>query len=123
MTRVYLVDANLVERSALRLLVKDLGMDLVGEAATWHTALVNAPASRADMVIVGWELIPTIGGEGLDELRKVCSPAVVIVLISHLEAREQAALSARADAFISRNDSPQRVGERLREAAEMMRPA
>ena len=35
--------------------------------------------------------------------------ALVIVLISHLDARQQAALSAGADAFISKSEMPDRV--------------
>ncbi len=39
MTRVYLADAVPDERSALRLLLLDLKMDVVGEAADWATTL------------------------------------------------------------------------------------
>jgi DNA-binding NarL/FixJ family response regulator len=42
---------------------------------------------------------------------------IVIVLISHLDARQQAARSAGADAFISKDEMPDRVAERLRAAA------
>ena len=51
------------------------------------------------------------------ELRATCPAAVVIVLISHLDARDQAALSAGADCFISKGESSKRVAERLRAAA------
>lgn len=47
--------------------------------------------------------------------------AVVIVLISQLDARQQAALSAGADAFISKGEMPDRVAARLRAAAEQVR--
>ena len=53
----------------------------------------------------------------LVELRKACPTALVIVLISHLDARHQAALSVGADAFISKGETPDRVAERLRLAA------
>ena len=41
-TRVYIADAKPEERFALRLLLLDLKMDVVGEAADWSTPLVNA---------------------------------------------------------------------------------
>jgi DNA-binding NarL/FixJ family response regulator len=41
---------------------------------------------------------------------------VVIVLVSHLDPRHQAALSAGADAFISKSETAIRVAERLRDA-------
>ena len=53
----------------------------------------------------------------LEELRQACPEALVIILISSLDARQQAALSAGADAFISKDEAPDRVAERLRNAA------
>ena len=121
MTRVFISDAKLEERSALRLLLLDLKMEVVGEAAEWSTTLANAPATRPDMLLVDWDLLPSASGVALAELRKTCSAALVIVLISHLDARQQAALSAGADAFISKGETPERVAERLRAVATSVR--
>jgi DNA-binding NarL/FixJ family response regulator len=121
MTRVYLADALPEERSALRLILLDLKMELAGEAADWKTTLSQAPGSRSDMLLVDWELLPNSPTAALDELRQACPAALVIVLISHLDARHQAALSAGADAFISKVESPERVAERLRAAAASVR--
>ena len=118
MTRVYLADAKSEERSALRLLLQDLKMEVVGEAGDWSTTLANAPATRLDMLLVDWDLLPPeLGVQALAELRLACPNAIVVVLISHLDARQQAALSAGADAFISKGETPERVAERLRLAA------
>ena len=125
MKRVYLADAQNEERSALRLMLLDLELQVVGEAADWTTALAQAPATRPDMVVVDWDLVADGSGgadsrnsaQALAELRVACPTAVVIVLISHLDARQQAALSAGADAFISKSEMPDRVAERLRAAA------
>jgi DNA-binding NarL/FixJ family response regulator len=117
MTRVYLSDANHEERSALRLLLQDLKMEVIGEAADWPTTIVQAPSLRADMLLVDWDLLPRSPTAALEELRQACPAALVIVLISHLDARQQAALSAGADAFISKGETPERVAERLRTVA------
>ena len=114
MTRVFLADAKPEERSALRLLLLDLKMEVVGEAADWSTTLAQAPVSRPDMLLVDWDLLPRAPSAAFEELRKVCPAALVIILISHLDARQQAALSAGADAFISKGETPGRVAERLR---------
>ena len=114
MTRVYLADAKPEERSALRLLILDLKMEIVGEAADWLTTLAQVPVRRADILVVDWDLLPSEPSTALGELRKACPAALVIVLISHLDARQQAALSAGADAFISKGETPERVAERLR---------
>ena len=114
MTRVFIADTQYYERCALRLILMDLKLDLVGEAADWPSTLAQAPATCLDMLLVDWLLLPAgLGVQALAELRLACSNAIVVVLISHLEARQQAALSAGADAFISKGETPERVMERL----------
>jgi DNA-binding NarL/FixJ family response regulator len=117
MTRVFISDAKPEERSALRVLLLDLKMELAGEAADWSTTLVQVPVNRIDMLVIDWDLLPNPPGAGLDELRKACPAALVVVLISHLSALQQAALSAGADAFISKSELPERVADRLRDVA------
>ena len=122
MTRVYVADALTEERSALRLMLLDLNMEVVGEAADWLTTLAQAPVSRTDMLLIDWGLLPrTSPSVALDELRTACPAALVIILISHLDARQQAALSSGADAFISKGETPERVAERLRSVAAGVR--
>jgi DNA-binding NarL/FixJ family response regulator len=117
MTCVFLADSQNEERSALRLLLLDLKMKVVGEAADWSTTLAQAPINRTDMLLVDWDLLPSEPAAALEKLREACPAALVVVLISHLDARQQAALSAGADAFISKGEMPERVAERLRAAA------
>jgi DNA-binding NarL/FixJ family response regulator len=115
MTRVYIADALTEERSALRLMLLDLSMIVAGEAADWTTVLAQAPVRLIDMLLIDWGLLPRISPTAaLQELRRACPAALVIVLISHLDARQQAALSSGADAFISKGETPDRVSERLR---------
>jgi DNA-binding NarL/FixJ family response regulator len=121
MTRVYIADAKAKERSALRLVLQDLKMDVVGEAADWTTTLTQAPIHRTDMLLIDWDLLPNSPTAALDELRRACPAALVIILISHLDARHQAALSAGADAFISKGETAERVAERLRSVAAAIR--
>jgi DNA-binding NarL/FixJ family response regulator len=59
MTRVYIADAKAKERSALRLVLQDLKMDVAGEAADWATTLAQAPIHRTDMLLIDWDLLPT----------------------------------------------------------------
>ena len=96
-------------------------MLVVGEAADWPTTLAQAPATHLDMLLVEWALLPAESGAALAELRMACPAAIVVILISHLDARQQAALSAGADAFISKGETPERVAERLRIVAAGVR--
>ncbi|HSL43730.1 MAG TPA: response regulator [Anaerolineales bacterium] len=122
MTRVYVADALTEERSALRLMLLDLNMELAGEAADWATTLAQAPVCFTDILVVDWNLLPrTAPNAALEELRRACPAALVIILISHLDARQQAALSAGADAFISKTETPDRVAERLQALAASIR--
>ena len=117
MTRVYLSVANAEERSAFRLLLSDMKMEFVGEAADWASTLTQAPGLFVDMLVVDWEVLPDPQNTAMEALRQACPAALVIVLVSHLDPRQQAALSAGADAFISKSETPERVLERLRLAA------
>jgi DNA-binding NarL/FixJ family response regulator len=116
MKRAFLADALPDERSAFRLILQDLKMQVVGEAGDWPTVLALAPATRPDLVVVDWGLVADESGAALPKLREACPAAVVIVLISHLDPRHQAALSAGADSFISKGETSERVAESLRDA-------
>ena len=118
MVRVYVADSLPEERSALRLLLLDLKMEVVGVASDWLTAFGLAPLSKLNMLLVDWNLLPPDSNAALAALRAACPSPVVIVLISHLSARQQAALSSGADAFISKSETPDRVAVRLQAAAE-----
>ncbi|MFO7943787.1 MAG: response regulator [Anaerolineales bacterium] len=116
MTRVYVADGSPDELSALRLLVQDMKMELVGEARDWSTTLAQAPDRDVDMLLIDSDLLPHSPSAALGKLRKACPSALVIVLISHLDARQQAALSAGADVFISKGEMPERIAEHIRDA-------
>lgn len=124
MTRVYIADPLREERSALRIMLVDLHLEVIGEAAEWESALGQAPSLRPEMLLIDWTLLPTgTQNTALSVLRDACPGALVIVLVSHLDARQQAALSAGADTFISKGEMPERVAERLRSVAEGIHPS
>jgi DNA-binding NarL/FixJ family response regulator len=120
MKRVYLSVAHPDERSALRLMLTHLNLLIVGEAADWLTTVALAPATLPDMVLVDWGMVANGSGNRLVDLREACPTVVLIILISHLEAREQAAQSAGADAFISKGEPAERIVERLQAAVESL---
>ena len=117
MVRVYIADALLSERLALRLMLEDLNMEVSGEAEDWSTTLAQTPICNTDILMLEWELLPAVPNPALDELRKACPKALVIILISTLADRQHAAWSTGADVLISKSDLPERVAERLRVAA------
>ena len=123
MTHIFLADAQSTERAALRLMVLDLKMDVVGEAFDWPTTLAKAPTTNLDLLLIEWSLLPPDPSAALSLLRMACPHTIIVVLISHLDTRRQAALSVGADAFISKSETPDRIAERLRAAANSFSPS
>jgi DNA-binding NarL/FixJ family response regulator len=97
-----------------------LHMEVVGTASDWLTTLAHAPRSNFNMLVVDWDLLPENAAASLSALRRICSEEIVIILTSYLDAREQAAESAGADAFISKGEIPNRIADRLRAAAKTL---
>ena len=117
MTKVYLADAQPAERSAFRLVLLDLQMEVVGDAADWATTLAQAPATGLDILLVDWGLLPIEASAALSELRLACPNPIAVVLTSSRAAWQQAALSAGADAFIGGGETPEQMVRHLRVAA------
>lgn len=117
MTRVYLASAMSLERSALRLMLLDLNMEIAGEGDEWSTTVAQTPICNPDILMLDWGMFPVAPNTALDDLRKTCPKALVIILINTLMDRQQAALLADADVFISKSELPDRVAEHLRVAA------
>ena len=118
MTRVFLADPQAEERSALRLLLNDIKITVVGEAADWPAALTQIPLSCSDMVLIDRDLLPSDPCQALTKLRASCSRLVyIILLLNTLDFRQEVELASAADLLINKQESPQRIAERLRLAA------
>jgi len=113
MMRVFIANAKTEERSALRFMLLNLKLEVVGDASDWQTTLVKAPATNFNLLLVDWDLLPANAAAGLSAMRQACSNAIVVVLTSYLDARQQAAQSAGADAFISKGEIPNRLADHL----------
>jgi DNA-binding NarL/FixJ family response regulator len=121
MTNVFIADAQPDERSALRLMLVDLKMNIVGEGGSWKTILEKVHDSKPDLVLVDWGLVESESRGIMSELRAICPVTSIIVLFSQWDPREQAALSAGADLFISKAENTRQVAEYLQAAADTVR--
>jgi len=113
MMRVFIANAKAEERSALRFMLASLKLEVVGNASDWQTALAEAPATNFNLLLVDWDLLPADAVASLSALRQACSNAIIVVLTSYLDAHQQAAQSAGADAFISKGEIPNRLADHL----------
>ena len=113
MIRVFIANAKAEERSALRRMMLNINMEVVGDASDWLTTLAKAPATNFNVLLVDWELLPANAAASLSTMRQACSNAIIVVLTSYLDAHQQAAQSAGADAFISKGEIPNRLADHL----------
>lgn len=120
MIRVYIATGSTEERAALRLMLLDLNVQVVGESADWFTTLAKAPLTRFNILLVDWDILPMNAATGLSEIRRTSSDAVIIVLTSERDARKKEALEAEADAFISKSQISSHLTERLRPVVETL---
>jgi len=107
--RLLLADDQPKARFALRTLLRfQAGLTIVGEAATADGLLALAEQTSPDVVLLGWGLRGSPPDALLPALRRICPHLYVIALSSRPEARD-AALTAGADAFVSKIDPPERL--------------
>lgn len=107
--RVLLVDDERRVRSALRFLIEQLVLGgEVSEAAQLEDlvpALVRCPP---DVVLVDWEF-DGASGEGVVRLIRETCPRAQVIALSGMAEASRAALQSGVDAFVSKNDPPERV--------------
>jgi DNA-binding NarL/FixJ family response regulator len=109
--RVVLADDQPKVRSALRLLLEyGPKLSVVGEAAEARELLEQIEAGRPELVLLDWELPGLKFMDLMPRLRQHCPDLKIIVLSSRPEANKSA-LSAGADGFVSKGDSPERLLE------------
>jgi DNA-binding NarL/FixJ family response regulator len=112
--RVFIASRHSTERSALRLLLPELDSQIVGEAGDWRAVLVSAAYAKPDVVVLDWNVMSAAKVTAVSPLRQVCPPALLIVLMSRLDLRQQEALGAGADVVVNKDDDANCVVENLR---------
>jgi DNA-binding NarL/FixJ family response regulator len=107
MTRVLLVDDQLLYRRQLRQLVIHAGLDVVGEAGDIPTAEALVQSLQPDLAVVDIMLPGVNGLEGTRRL-KALAPCLRVILVSayrdHAEVYRAAAVQAGAETFISKDE-------------------
>lgn len=104
--RILVADSRHDVRSALRLLLEQYGGIVVTAEATRVDDLIEqVRLTRPDVIILDCDLPGLQSEDLLPTLRSICPGVRVVALCARSEVR-QAALSAGADAFISKADPP-----------------
>jgi DNA-binding NarL/FixJ family response regulator len=117
--RILLADDQSQVRFALRVLLeREPGLTIVGEATDGEGLLAHVTTTLPDVVLLGWELPGLTATDALALLRRIRPDVLVIALSGRVEARLEA-LSAGADAFVSKADPPERLLATIRTEADL----
>jgi response regulator NasT len=94
--RILLVDDEALIRMGLRVMLRDLGYEVVGEAADGHEAVTKVAALAPDLVIMD---IKMPGMDGLEATRRIMAahPVPIIVLTAY---NQQSLVAEAADAGV-----------------------
>ena len=106
MTRVLIVDDQLVFRRRLHQLLDQAGLTVIGEAVDIPTALQQVQTLRPDLAVVDVMLPGVNGLDGTPRLKAAC-PGLRVILISAFGDHPQllrAAAEAGAEAFLPKED-------------------
>jgi DNA-binding NarL/FixJ family response regulator len=107
--RVVIGDRRSKVRFALGALLREQGVaEVIGEASDVSEVLEQAAHRNPDVLIVDWDLCARSAEPLLSALQRTCPTMQTIVLSGRPEARHLA-LSAGADAFVSKGDPPERL--------------
>lgn len=90
MTRIYLVDDQLLLRDGLHALLETAGHDVVGEGSDPTQAVVEAQQRQAEVMLLDLGLGERSGFEVLQELKRRDSPVRAIVLTMSAQPRHVA---------------------------------
>jgi DNA-binding NarL/FixJ family response regulator len=121
MTNVFLADPHFEERSALKLMLKALKMEVIGEAGDWSTTLMKTPTLNLDMLLIDESILPSMNTFALKDLRALCPAAIIVVLVNSSHAGMQRADMDSVDVFVSKREMPDCLAQRLVTAAENLR--
>jgi CheY-like chemotaxis protein len=116
--RIVVADDEQKVRSALRLLVQELAGELTGvrrgapclvvEAARAEDVVRELRDEAADLLLVDWELPGMDAGELVGKVRRL-SPGCTVIAMSGRPEAGRDALDRGADAFVSKNEPPDRL--------------
>ncbi len=116
--RLYIADMNKNVRLGLQMVLhQEAGVQVVGTAAQAEGLLAQVEASQADVLLLDWQLPGASMTELISDLRALNPPPKIVVLSVRSEI-EAPALSAGADAFVSKSAPPEELLEVVRSLKE-----
>jgi DNA-binding NarL/FixJ family response regulator len=106
-------DHQAAVRTALHRLLKEEPVLTVGEAVRAGDLLDQVISTQPDLVLLDWELPGLQGADLLPALNRLGRPLKAVFFSEHTQAREEA-LTAGADAFVSRREPAEELMNTVR---------
>ncbi len=107
--RILLADPQPKVLYALRVLLeRQPGIEVAGQATDAEAVLRQAQVAHPDILLLGWEMPGREERNLIAALRECCEKIAIIALSGRAGVR-QAALTAGADAFVSKGDPPEQL--------------
>lgn len=116
--RAVVADDHPVFRSGLRVLLEDLGVDVVGEAADGAAAVEVALATRPDVVLIDLRM-PDVNGLEATRRLTAAAPEVRVLVLTMVEDDDTvfAALRAGAAGYLLKGAGPDEIDRAVRGVA------
>lgn len=107
--RILLADDQTQVLTALQILLKhQSNMQVVGEASEAQTLLAQIEQTNPDLILLDWNLPDLAAIGSVTGLRRTRPNLLIVVLSGRPESRREA-LAAKANAFVSKIDQPERL--------------
>ena len=84
----------------MRQLINVLQLEAVGESVVRDTTIIQVPASRTEKLSADWDLLTVAQGSSVEQHRKTCLAAVVIVLFFYLDASKLCSPPAQTNLLV-----------------------
>ena len=118
---IFLAESDQNLRLGMQMLLhQEAGMHVIGMAVEAEGLLVQLEASRAELLILDWQLPGADMPALINDIGGLVSPPKIVVLAVDPEVKALA-LSAGADAFVGKNTSPDELLKVVRKLQETVK--
>ena len=118
---IFLAESDQNLRLGMQMLLhQEPGVHVIGMAIQAEGLVVQVEASRAELLILDWQLPGADMPALINDIGGLVSPPKIVVLAVDPEVKALA-LSAGADAFVGKNTSPDELLEVVRELQETIK--